>query len=112
MFNGRVSSSTLFSRQSLKGKLSSLDIFGNYRRLVMNKSLTNIVNRFCLGEHLSDQELVDLRKHYEDLKVATQPFGERYVLVHIEAARNLHRIEGYLYARKLAATAGRAEQPA
>ena len=76
----------------------------------MNKSLTNIVNRFCLGEHLSDEELLDLRKHYHDLKCATQPFGERYVLVHIEAARNLHRIEGFLCARKLTAAAGRAEQ--
>jgi len=79
----------------------------------MSKSLTNIVNKFCVGEHLSDQELLDLRKHYDDLKCATQPFGERYVLVHIEAARNLHRIERFLYARNLRAPlAGTAEHVA
>jgi hypothetical protein len=67
----------------------------------MKSSSRNIVNKFAVGEYLSDEELLRLRKHYDDIKVATEPFGERYVLMHIEAARNLYRIEGYLGARKV-----------
>jgi hypothetical protein len=63
------------------------------------------VNRFSRGEHLSDEELLRLRQHYDDVKVATGTFGERYVLVHIDAAKNLHRVEQCLDARKLTAAA-------
>ena len=66
----------------------------------MKKTSRDIVNKFTLGEDLSNEELLRLRKHYDDVKVATEPFGERYVLMHIEAAKNLYRIEGYLDARK------------
>lgn len=71
----------------------------------MKKSSRDIVNKFTLGKHLSDEELLRLRKHYDDVKIATEPFGERYVLMHIEAAKNLYRIEGYLDARKAIAAA-------
>jgi hypothetical protein len=66
----------------------------------MKNSSRDIVNKFTLGQHLSDAELLRLRQHYDDVKVATEPFGERYVLMHIEAAKNLYRIEGYLEARR------------
>lgn len=71
----------------------------------MKNSSRDIANKFSRGEYLSDEELLRLRKHYDDVKVATEPFGERYVLVHIEAAKSLHRIEGYLEARRLPAAA-------
>ena len=62
--------------------------------------LTELLEKFAIGSHLTDEELETLHTAYQAVVSATAPFGQRYELVRFDAVLKLEVINSYIRARK------------
>ena len=58
-----------------------------------------IIRKFEIGDHLSDQECKDLYKFFSKLEADLGVMGERYTLARWPIRLNLNSVDNYLRAR-------------